>query len=378
MAKGGRYLSVKKTKRKGGRVFLIILMVFLLLIAAVAAGGMIYYNSMLNLITRPETTENSLSDADLEAILGYIPEKESAPETEATEQTTAPTTAPTEPAEDPILNIMLIGQNYRKGEEHKLSDTLILCSVNKDTKTITLTSFLRDLYVKLPNYKGHVCGWNRINVAYNLGWRWAGELGGMEMLDTLLYDSFGVEVDYNVEVGFETFTQIIDILGGVDMELTADEARYLSADGKRFTAGMNHLDGEAALTYARIRSSNAGDNDFNRTNRQRKLLVSLINKAKTMSLPQLNGLLQEALPLIITDMTNEEITACAMELLPMLTELTIETNQCPADGTYWGDMIKLGGLDASVIKCELEPNKEIMMQIAEGIEPTEPAETTAE
>lgn len=373
MAKGGRYLSTSK-KKTGPKALLIVLLVLVLLLTGCFGAVVIYYNSMLNLITRPTPTERAVTDQDLEAILGYIPEKL---EVEPTKETLPPETQPPKEEKDPILNIMLIGQNFRKGEEHKLSDTLILCSINRETGTVTLTSILRDLYVKLPDYQGRKCGWNRINVAYNLGWYWGGELGGMEMLDTLLLDSFGVDVDYNVEVGFETFKQIIDIMGGVDIELTADEARRINRDDDvtgTYSAGMAHLKGDAALSYARTRHANAGDNDFNRTARQRKLLITLLNKCRSMSLSQLNSLLQEILPLIITDMTNEEITACALELLPMLKDLKIESNQCPAEDTYVLTMVPIGGMDASVIKCDFDANKAMMMEIAEGIVPEAAAE----
>lgn len=367
MGKGGRYLQSAGKKsggKKGKKILLAVLLVLLLLIAAAVIGGVVYYNSMLNLITRPTATENSLSDEELEEILGYSVERE---ETEAAVETTAETTAEAE-QEDKILNIMLVGQNYRKGEEHKLSDTMILCSINKETKTVTLTSFLRDLYVQLPNFNGYICGKNRINVAYNLGWRWAGELGGMEMLDLLILNNFGVEVDYNVEFGFESFEKIIDLIGGVDMELTADEARALSSDPElgSYSAGLNHLNGAAALGYVRTRHANAGDNDFNRTERQRKLITNVLNQCKSLSISELNALLQEALPLIITDMTNEEITACALELLPMLVDLKIVSNQCPADGTYSYAMINIAGVDSSVIVCDEEQNRALLMEIAEG------------
>lgn len=359
MAKKGRYLQKKKVNW-GKRIFVIILLLLLVLTGGGIAAGAVYYNSMLNLVTRPEAqaTENVLSDEQLEEILGFVPEKVEVQPTEPKVQETKPA----EKKEDHILNIMLVGQQARKNETAKLSDTMILCSINKQTKTITLTSFLRDLYVKLPDFQGHVCGKNRINVAYNLGWYWAGEKGGMAMLDQLILENFGVEVDYNVEVGFDTFTKVIDVMGGVDIEMEADVARKINVGSE---AGTYHLNGETALNYARTRHANEGDNDFNRTRRQRVLITSLINKAKTMSLTDLHNLLKEILPLVITDMTNEEITACALELLPMLAELEIVSNQVPAPDTYYMKMIDIIGVESSVIICDEEANKELLMAIAE-------------
>lgn len=357
MAKKGRYLQEKVKKHWGKRIFGIILVLLLVLIVGGIIAGVTYYNSMLNLVTRPEATEQILSDEQLEQILGFVPEKAETQSTEA-----AAETQPAETKEDNILNIMLIGQQAREKEVAKLSDTMILCTINKDTKTITLTSFLRDLYVKLPDFQGHICGKNRINVAYNLGWYWAGEKGGMEMLDQLILENFGVEVDYNVEVGFDTFTKVIDVMGGVDIEMDADVAKYIQVGTE---AGTYHLDGEKALGYARTRHVNAGDNDFNRTSRQRTLITSLINKAKTMKLTELHNMLKEILPLVITDMTNEEITACALEILPMLVDLDIRSNQVPAEDTYYMKMIDIIGVESSVIICDEEANKELLMAICE-------------
>ena len=355
MAKKGRFQQVKQV-RWGRRIVLGICAFFLVLIVGGVSAGAIYYNSMLNLVTRPEATEQTLTDKQFEEILGFVPEKVQVQE----EQIPAATVA--KPREDHIVNIMLIGQQAREKEVAKLSDTMILCSINKETKTITLTSFLRDTYVKLPDFQGHVCGKNRINVAYNLGWYWAGEKGGMEMLDKLILENFGVEVDYNVEVGFETFKKVIDVMGGVDIEMDADVAKYLKIGEE---AGMYHLNGEKALTYARTRHVNAGDNDFNRTRRQRTLITSLLNKAKGMKVTEMHNMLKEILPLVITDMTNEEITACALELLPMVVDLEIKTNQVPAEGTYYMTVLDIIGVESSVIICDEDANKELLMAIAE-------------
>lgn len=369
MTKKGRYQQQKVKKTGLGKkiVLSVFLLLLFLVVGAVTAGGL-YYNSMLNLVTRPETvtSENILSDDQLKEILGYVPEKIDFDGQNSTSSFSVENKDQKEKKDkdDSVVNIMLIGQQAREKEVAKLSDTMILCSINKETKTITLTSFLRDLYVKLPDFQGHICGKNRINVAYNLGWYWAGEKGGMEMLDQLILENFGVEIDYNVEVGFDAFKSVIDTLGGVDMELTADEARHIQVGNG---AGTYHLDGESALNYARTRHSNAGDNDFYRTNRQRKLITNLLNKCRSMNITELHNILKEILPLVITDMTNEEITQCALELLPMLVDLKIVSNQVPAEGTYWFDMIDIIGVESSVIICDLEKNSELLAQIAEPV-----------
>ena len=106
---------------------------------------------------------------------------------------------------------------------------MILCSINRETKTLTMVSFLRDLYIHLPAYAGHTAGRNRINVCYALGstWKRSSE-GGMEMLALCVEQNFGIHVDHTIEVGFEAFTNIIDILGGVEVNVTEAEAEYIT------------------------------------------------------------------------------------------------------------------------------------------------------
>ena len=114
-----------------------------------------------------------------------------------------------EAVSDEIINILLIGQD--SAVEGARSDTILLCSFNKEKNTVAMISFLRDMYVRIPGY-----GKDRINAAYSLG--------GAELLCKTLYENFGIEVDGNVRVDFARFRDIIDLLGGVKLNLTAAEA----------------------------------------------------------------------------------------------------------------------------------------------------------
>lgn len=387
MSKHGRYERKKEKKSLGWKkILLIVVAIVLVLMIGLVIFAISSYNSILNLIPRASTlgTTNSLSDEELIEILGHDPnatldaEEPLPPET--MEDLPAQTTAATEPdygESGKIVNIMLIGQSYRDGEETKLADTMILCTLNKETKTVTLTSFLRDMYIKLPDFQGHTCGKNRINVCYNLGWRWAGELGGMMMLNQLMQENFGVEVDYNVEINFDAFQMAIDLMGGIEVELTEEEAEYLTTDWNNdgeFTAGVNVLDGDSALAYARMRKSNGSDSDIKRASRQRDVINMILQKCKTLSMSELYTVICSVLPMIITDMTNEEITSLCAEVLPMLRDLQIVSNQCPAEGTYSGQMVELYGVSSGVLVPDVEKNREILVAICEeGVQP-EPVE----
>ena len=231
--------------------------------------------------------------------------------------------------DDNIVNIMLIGQDRRPGEARARSDSMILVTFNKVKKTITMTSFRRDLYLELPDgYRD-----DRINVAYYLG--------GMELLDKTLYENFGVIVDANVEVDFDQFEYLINLLGGVDIELTEAEARYINnkMGGQYVTAGWNTLTGTEALWHARNRST-GGTSDFGRTDRQRQVLNALIEAYKDQSLTDMFGLLDDVLPMVTTDLSKSEVITYVTALFPMLAECEIITQRIPVDGGYYNATIR--------------------------------------
>lgn len=296
---------------------------------------------------------------------------ESVPETEAT---TEPETEPTEPdygESGKIVNILLVGQDSRPGEEAKLADSIILLTLNKETKTLTATSFLRDSYVNLPDYyRGHTCGWNRINTAYALGYSWFGDAGAMDMLNVTIQNNFGIEIDGNVEVSFDSFTEVIDFLGGMEIDLTQEETDYLNIlsaefETRHLEAGPNVLTGRETLWYARMRHLNAEDNDFKRANRQRMIIEKVLNDCKTMSVLDLNKLLDTVLPMVTTNITPEDMKMYISELLPYVFEVEFVSNQCPAEGTSWGEMVELPDGLSGVLKIDFNKNKQLMMSICE-------------
>lgn len=370
-----------RTRNPKKRMVFISLLVVAAVLAAAVIGVVVYYNSMLNRINRPQFTENELSQAEIDYWATYNPDAEERPAIDHSEiESKVPAAAEEAPPKlkgDYITNILLIGQDFRIGEDTKLADSMILCSVNRKTDTMTMTSFLRDSYIQMPDFKGRQCGKNRINVVYNLGWKWAGELGGMEMMDLCLKNNFGIEVDHNIEVNFDAFHKIIDLLGGIDVELSQAEVDYLKKDKTGFNdyvqVGANHLDGYTSLCYARARKL---DGDVQRTARQRKVVTSVINRVKEMNIREINALAKEILPMITTDMSNSEITSLLAELLPMLPNLKLESGTCPAEGTYWGELIDIAGYPSSVLKMDVGANRQRLMAICE-VEAFEAAQKAA-
>ena len=220
-----------------------------------------------------------------------------------------------------VINILLIGQDRREGESRARSDTMILVSVNTERKSISLVSLMRDLYVQIPGYSD-----NRINAAY----QW----GGMELLDETVLENLGVEVDGNVEADFEQFETIIDILGGVDVEMSKGEAEYMKyvMESGDVQEGENHLNGKQALDFARMRGL---DDDFHRTERQRRLLTRLAEKLQSASVQQLLDLVNEVLPHVSTDMSSTQMLGYAASAIQVyLSGAEIATGRIPAESMY--------------------------------------------
>jgi anionic cell wall polymer biosynthesis LytR-Cps2A-Psr (LCP) family protein len=180
-------MAKEKKKNSGKKILLTIAAVVLAIILVVGIGVTIYINSLLDGLNQVENgTQPTMSSSELADLLDDINQGF----TEGTGpagETTPAEPAPTLPKDERIINIMLVGQDQRKPGEAKLSDTMILCTINMEKKTLTMTSFLRDMYVKLPDYNGMKCGHNRINVNY--------ALGGMGMLNQCLLENFGIKVE---------------------------------------------------------------------------------------------------------------------------------------------------------------------------------------
>ncbi len=228
--------------------------------------------------------------------------------------------------EDQLINILLVGQDRRPGQGRQRSDTMMLVSINPETKQISVISFLRDLYVQIPGGYSD----NRLNTPY--------VNGGFKLLDKTLLLNFGVTIDYNVEVDFTGFERIIDVMGGVTINLTQAEVDYMHKNiTDSVKVGENRLNGKQALEYARIRKI---DSDFGRTNRQRNIIMSIFNEAKTLPVGKLYDMIDEICANITTDMSNSDIFSLAADLIPMLSSMKIEQYHVPDDGQYYNATIR--------------------------------------
>lgn len=198
---------------------------------------------------------------------------------------------------DKVINILLVGVDRRDDKWNGNSDTMILVSVNPMKKKIFMISFMRDLYAQIEGRGVH-----RLNAAYAYG---AGPL-----LVKTLEENYKVHIDNYVSVDFNSMIDIIDILGGLDIDITDEEAmsanaqimemcenRNINPEEYFFTSGgILHCNGCQAVAYARLRA--VGNSDYERTQRQRYVLELIIDKMKSASFLKLDKLAHTILPMV--------------------------------------------------------------------------------
>ena len=313
--------SENKKGTPKGRGALIALCVVLAIILVVLVAATVYAEVTLGRIRRSDQ-QSTLSSSEMDDLINETDPHDpdfTGPTYDKDDVTLPSDTAPEIINGEHVLNILLVGTD-NDGTYRGRSDSMILCTVDTEKKTLTMTSFLRDMYLNIPGY-----GKQRINVAYMVG--------GFPMLYDTLRDNFGVVVDYGVEVNFNSFAEVIDQVGGVDITLTANEAAHLRGKGYDVQEGLNHMDGETALAHARNRTT-GGSGDLARSSRQRAVIEALIAKATTMDVGSLYNLVNALIPLVVTDMTNGEILSAAKALAPIVGELEIISQRIPADGAY--------------------------------------------
>ena len=194
-----------------------------------------------------------------------------------------------------VINVLLIGEDD-EGGSHR-SDSTILLTINKKTRKIILTSFLRDSYTYM-----NIAGQGRYDKT-NHAYSWGGAAKLMEVLS----DNYKIRIDHFVSINYNSFISAVDELGGVSVMVTDAEADFMNrtTNMKGFESGENvRLDGEHALVFARIRKL---DGEPERTERQRRLITAFINSVKSSTLSDLNKAIDKFLPFISTNYSKSEI-----------------------------------------------------------------------
>jgi len=248
----------------------------------------------------------------------------------------------TEGLDDEWLNVLLLGSDQRTASEPFRTDCMIICSINRTTGEVKLTSLMRDTAMLME--VGDDSGLYRVNVACYVG--------GPEYLMQFLNEKLGLNIQYYVMVDFTSFSIIADALGGVDIAVSKSEMEEINFNLHRqakvaYEMGMSeeevyathvyleeygedvHLNGPQVLAYARIRKL---DSDSARTERQRKVLVALLDKLRECSPQQVMSMAMSLGGYVTTNMSIDEIISIA--LVVVSSDLNVEQMRIPENGTY--------------------------------------------
>ena len=259
--------------------------------------------------------------------------------------------------ENGVVNILLIGSDSRTEGDDGRSDAMILLSVSSKTRTIHMTSLLRDMYVDIPGRDG-----NRLNAAYSFG--------GPELLLETVKQNLGIEVNRYAVVNFQAFANLVDAVNGVDLELTNEEVKWVNAYLNEYNelrgmpmetdyldtslSGMIHLNGAQSLAYSRNRFIGT---DFGRTERQRKVLSAVMKKLPAALVTNPNGLINGLLPNLTTNLTQTECLRLSLMGGKLLT-YDIVQESIPLEGTY--SSVTIRGMD--VLQVDFDRNRAYLQE----------------
>lgn len=293
---GGNNLPPKKKKSKAKKIIIAVVCVILAIIIAIIS----FVAIMLSRINYKKVDTSS-----------YVEQPIDAPTWDVI-------------SDNAITNILLLGVDRSEDGTARRSDTMMLMSIDSKTKNIRMVSFLRDLYVSVPTI-----GKTKINAAY--------AEGGAGLIMQTIENNFRVNIDHYIEIDFENFTKLIDAMDGIEIEMTQEEVNYMSnwylgeyGSPISLQVGMNHMDGKAALTFARIRKL---DSDFGRTGRQRQVMMSIFDKFKSLNPAQMVSVFYSYAQYITTDLSSGDILSLATQASTIL-GYGVKTSHVPMEGLY--------------------------------------------
>ena len=332
----------KKKKKSGCLIMMIVALVIVLVLLIAAALGLNYVFGRLGRF------ENPVQEGETIAVIPDETETDPAENVEGLESVDASDVVfeTVDVLEGDVVNIMLIGQDRRPGEDRARSDSMILVSLNKEKGTIQLTSFMRDLYVQIPGYLD-----TRLNAAYRYG--------GTDLMNETFKVNFGLEIDGNVMVDFDEFTEIIKIVGGVTLDISSAEAKYMNnVSDNHFSAGSNYFNAEDALSFTRMRYAAGGD--YGRTDRQRRVIMAIAYSLRDADLVTIFNLIDQVLPHIVTNLTDAQIIEYATTGLGILANGgEIGTFRIPQDDAHYNANIR----GMSVLVPNLEMCREDLQEV---------------
>ena len=305
----GKGKKKKWSKKKKGLLIAIVIISFMLIVLGSVIALIYHYINMIDIVSDDDDNFEILTsippdENDLKNSKPDSPEDEKRALEEAIRKNMLEN-AEELVSDDNVLNILLIGCDARSKTGRGRSDSMILLSINKNTKKVIMTSFLRDTWVNIPGV-----GNQRLNAAYYFG--------GPKLLIKTMQKNFHIRIDKYVRVNFYSFMEMVDAIDGVDIDVTEEEVEYINSgvkgqnkllgnnenDNLINKAGKQTLNGIQALAYARIRYIGT---DFARTQRQRTVMNEIFRKAKKLSLTEMNDFLEKVLPNVTTNLEKGQI-----------------------------------------------------------------------
>jgi LCP family protein required for cell wall assembly len=281
--------------------------------------------------------------------------------------------------DETVTNILVIGvDDYQKDDPIGRSDSMMLLSLDNRHKKLKITSFLRDTYLAIPGN-----GSNKLNAAYHFGAYSAVDSGkakagditsvndGAQLCIKTLELNFGMYIDRYVVIKDSVFDDVVNTLGGVDVNITAKEAGLINcysgstAEKLKGVDGVQHLDGAQAHYFGRIRQEGYDENgknitapnvyghygDVGRAERQRMVVTSLVNKFKSSNLKTLSDTATKVLFKVITNFSRNEVYSLLPQV-PTVMNYPMKQNQVPAEGNYDTPVISIGNQSADVVQIK--------------------------
>lgn len=231
--------------------------------------------------------------------------------------------------EEHVMNYLIFGIEEIGGARN--TDTMMIVTLNAKSKSIKLTSLLRDTYVEIPGYKK-----NKLNAAYSKG--------GVDLLIETIELNHKVQIDGYASVNFANFEAIVDMLGGVTIELGKEETAYLNRtnyiskkSNRNVKPGVNKLNGNQVMGYVRVRKEKTlggAHSDYGRTVRQQRVLKAMFESYVAPSnLLKLVSLTKECLGYVNTNLTQSQIEK-AIEIIVENKITKLESMRIPVDGMF--------------------------------------------
>ena len=264
--------------------------------------------------------------------------------------------------EDGVYNILLVGVEAigNNSVASGRTDSIMIATINTKQKTLGLTSIMRDSYVTIPGYYD-----TKINAAFGHG--------GIELLYETIAYNYNLRLDGSAIVSFKTFQKIIDELGGIDIEITPAEAQYLNTtnyvskkSNRTLKPGMNHMNGNQALGYARVRYRATLDgsvDDFGRTSRHRRVMGAIFKEVKKSNPITLVKLLDTVFSQVQTDIKKSNASSYLAEVMELsLDGVPLDNLRLPIDGSYQGVKINR----QAVVTFDSAMNKEALANFVFG------------